>query len=129
LRIDVADDPLKFGLLCRKLSIPVHCLLQQSGLFLQLLLQLRGSLSKLPPGLLHLALTGSFGILERPLVLQLSLDQLVLQFSGVASLGCQRVLVLNGHLLLLGCSYEQTKLGKRSRWAQTKEKTNRQPYP
>jgi hypothetical protein len=52
------------------------------------------------PGLFHLGVAGSNGLLQRIRVLQPSLDQLVLQFSGFIPLGLELLLVLEGQLLL-----------------------------
>jgi hypothetical protein len=79
-----------------KNSIPVPLHLSQLLLLLKLPAQLPFGRSEVFFGLLHLSVAGSNGLLQRLRVLQPSLDQLVLKFSGFIPLGSQLVLVLEG---------------------------------
>ena len=92
----------KRSLRCRKNSIPVPLHFPQVFLFPQFLAQPLLSTGKLLPGLLQLGLTGSDGSLQRLSLLQPSLDQLILKFSGFIPLGFQLLLMLEGELLLFG---------------------------
>ena len=80
----------------RKNSIPVPLHLPQLLLLPKLPAQLPFGLSEVFFCLLHLGVAGSNDLLQRLHVLQPSLDQLVLEFSGFIPLGSQLVLVLEG---------------------------------
>jgi hypothetical protein len=87
LGVGINDHLIKLGLIRHKFSIPALCHLKLLGFLHQLSPQLPLSVRELLPGLLHLRIAGSDGLLQRPRMLKPSLDQLILKLGNFATLG------------------------------------------
>jgi hypothetical protein len=87
LGIGINDHLVKPSLIRHKLGVPVLRRLKLLGLLHQLSPQLPFSIRELLPGLLHLRIAISDGLLQRPGVLKPSLEQLILQLGNFVALG------------------------------------------